>query len=51
MELCRLESEGNWHGKVSVPASWPQLGLITAESVIQVSSYSPTSFEECELLY
>ncbi|CAH3158723.1 unnamed protein product [Pocillopora meandrina] len=40
MELCRLESEGNWHGKVSVPASWPQLGLITAESVS--FKYHPT---------
>ncbi|RMX56477.1 hypothetical protein pdam_00014934, partial [Pocillopora damicornis] len=40
MELCRLESEGDWHGKVSVPASWPQLGLITAESVS--FKYHPT---------
>ncbi|XP_020629411.1 multidrug resistance-associated protein 4-like isoform X2 [Orbicella faveolata] len=31
--LCHLESEGEWHGHVSVPASWPQLGLITAEGV------------------
>lgn len=33
MALCHLESEGEWHGHVSVPAAWPQLGLITAEGV------------------
>lgn len=31
--LSHLESEGEWHGHVSVPASWPELGLITAEGV------------------
>lgn len=31
--LCHLECEGEWHGNVSVPASWPELGLITAEGV------------------
>ena len=40
MELCCLESEGNWHGKVTVPATWPELGLITAESVS--FKYHPT---------
>lgn len=38
--LCHLESEGEWHGNASVPASWPQLGLITAEGVS--FKYHPT---------
>jgi len=40
MALCNMESEGEWHGHMSVPASWPQFGLITAEGVS--FKYHPT---------
>ncbi|XP_078379983.1 ATP-binding cassette sub-family C member 4-like [Oculina patagonica] len=40
VEMCHLEPEGEWHGQVSIPASWPELGLITAEGVS--FKYHPT---------
>lgn len=40
VEMCHLEPEGEWHGQVSMPASWPELGLITAEGVS--FKYHPT---------
>lgn len=40
VELCHLESEGEWHGQVSLPDFWPELGLITGEGVS--FKYHPT---------
>ena len=40
VEMCHLESEGEWHGQVCIPASWPEFGLITAEGVS--FKYHPT---------